>query len=55
MTQFRSRLSRSATKNRFAQDAEDAATRERTIQAKIDKRDKGQGSGMEIRFRAQLR
>jgi NAD(P)-dependent dehydrogenase (short-subunit alcohol dehydrogenase family) len=40
MTQSRSRLSRSVTKNRFAQDAEDTAARERTIQAKIDKKDK---------------
>jgi hypothetical protein len=40
MTQSRTRLSRSATKDRFAQDAEDTAARERTIQAKIDKKDK---------------
>ena len=39
MTQSRSRLSRSATKDRFAQDAEETAARERTIQAKIDKKD----------------
>ena len=40
MTQSRTRLSPSATKGRFAQDAEDTAARERTIQAKIDKKDK---------------
>jgi hypothetical protein len=33
MTQSRSRLSRNATQDRFAQDAEDTAARERTIQA----------------------
>src|ERR1700749_3873192 len=39
MTQSRIRPSRSATKGRFAQDAEDTAVRERTIQAKIDEKD----------------
>ena len=41
MTQSRSRLSRSATMGRFAQDAEETAARERAIQAKNDKKDKG--------------
>ena len=40
MTQSRSRLSRSATMGRFAQDAEETAARERAIQANIDKKDK---------------
>jgi NAD(P)-dependent dehydrogenase (short-subunit alcohol dehydrogenase family) len=39
MTQSRTRLSRSTTKGRFAQEAEDTAARERTIQAKIDEKD----------------